>query len=79
MDQDVHWFPAKRYGIGWGPPQTWQGWLVLAIYLLAESLCWLYWFPQQMRICVIVTGALTMALVAVCYLTGEPLGWRWGR
>ena len=25
-----YWFPAKRYGWGWGPPQSWQGWLVLA-------------------------------------------------
>ena len=23
-----YWFPAKRYGWGWGMPNTWQGWLV---------------------------------------------------
>lgn len=23
------WFPAKRYGWGWGLPVTWQGWVVL--------------------------------------------------
>jgi hypothetical protein len=28
-----YWFPAKRYGWGWGLPCTWQGWLVLAAYL----------------------------------------------
>ncbi len=24
-----YWFPAKRYGWGWGIPNVWQGWLVL--------------------------------------------------
>ncbi len=29
------WFPAKRYGWGWGLPVAWQGWLVLIAF------CWL--------------------------------------
>ena len=24
-DPPRYWFPAKRYGWGWGPPSTWQG------------------------------------------------------
>lgn len=28
------WFPAKRYGWGWGFPDTWQGRMTLAIYFL---------------------------------------------
>ena len=28
-----HWFPAKRYCWGWGLPSTWEGWVVLAVYL----------------------------------------------
>ncbi len=27
------WFPAKRYGWGWGFPCAWQGWAVLCIYM----------------------------------------------
>ena len=27
-----YWFPAKRYGWGWGLPVAWQGWLVLAVF-----------------------------------------------
>ncbi len=23
------WFPAKKYGYGWGMPVVWQGWVVL--------------------------------------------------
>jgi hypothetical protein len=29
-----YWFPAKRYGYGWSVPTTWQGWLVLAVYVV---------------------------------------------
>lgn len=23
------WFPAKKFGYGWGVPKTWQGWVAL--------------------------------------------------
>src|SRR5712675_2455018 len=26
------WFPAKKFGYGWGPPNCWQGWVVIAIF-----------------------------------------------
>ncbi len=29
MQEHVYWFPAKRYGWGWGLPAVWQSWLVL--------------------------------------------------
>ena len=32
-----YWFPAKRYGWGWGPPATWQGWAVLAAFVGASG------------------------------------------
>ena len=28
-----YWFPAKRHGWGWSYPRTWQGWVVVAVYL----------------------------------------------
>jgi hypothetical protein len=28
----TYWFPAKRRGWGWGPPHSWQGWVVLAAF-----------------------------------------------
>ena len=34
MDRERrYWFPAKRFGWGWGPPATWQGWCVLLVFL----------------------------------------------
>jgi len=26
---DRYWFPARRYGWGWGLPTAWQGWVVM--------------------------------------------------
>ena len=31
------WFPAKRYGWGWGFPASWQGRIVLAVYALLAA------------------------------------------
>ena len=33
-DKKKIWFPAKKYGNGWGFPVTWQGWIVLLSYIL---------------------------------------------
>ena len=74
-----YWFPAKRYGWGWGPPRTWQGWLVLAGYVLGLAATVLLVPPEgrvtEFLICV---GVLTAALLIVCWLKGEPPRWRWG-
>ena len=57
-----YWFPVKRYGWGWGPPATWEGWAVLAAFVSARG----------RRI------VLSIVLAGVCWLNGEPPGWRWG-
>jgi hypothetical protein len=74
-----YWFPAKRYGWGWGLPSSWQGWLVLAGFaaLLAVGA---FLFPPgtergPFTACVVVLGGL---LFMVCWLKGEPPRWRWG-
>ena len=79
MASPEYWFPAKRYGWGWGLPRTWQGWLVLLAYLTLVvagipvldgcegSLAYLAY-----------AALLTAGLVAVCWAKGEPPRWRWG-
>jgi len=73
-----YWFPARRYGWGWGAPQTWQGWVVLAIFavLIALGAVFLRQLGTELFIAYVV--ALGLALTAVYWLKGEPPRWRWG-
>lgn len=69
------WFPAKRIGWGWGPPVTWQGWLVVAIYLaLVGSDVWYYMAHHDLLGMTLILAVFTSLLVAVMYLKGEPPG-----
>jgi CHASE2 domain-containing sensor protein len=74
-----YWFPAKRYGWGWGPPATWQGWLVLAAFvglLVAAAVR----FPpnRQTGAFIVCVVTLSVVLTLVCWIKGEPPRWRWG-
>lgn len=74
------WFPAKRYGWGWGPPNVWQGWLVIAVYVVVLTISALYFLRrQQVAAFMISAVVLTIALLIVCRLKGEKPEWRWGR
>jgi len=76
-----YWFPAKTFGWGWGLPQTWQGWVVFLVYLLAVA-AGLFLFPPERRMVAFQAWVWTWtgALVFICWKTGEPPGrWRWGR
>jgi hypothetical protein len=75
-----YWFPAKRYGWGWGPPRTWQGWLVLAVFVVLLAAGAMVFLPRQQAVAFVAyTVILCFVLIAICYLTGEPPSWRWGK
>ena len=76
-DRD-YWFPAKRFGWGWGPPTRWQGWAVLVGYFVSLALLSMVigrgsglWFGIGVLL-------LTAVLIAICWYKGEPPRWRWG-
>jgi len=75
-----YWFPAKRYGWGWGFPIAWQGWLVFAAFF-AMLVAGVFLFrPGEMLAAFLVyIAALSVALVGVCWLKGGPPRWRWGK
>jgi hypothetical protein len=74
------WFPAKRYGWGWGPPRTRQGRLVLAGFVLLLGLGAVVLVPlQQPAVFVAYALILCAGLIAVCYVKGERPSWRWGK
>lgn len=70
----TYWFPAKRFGWGWGLPTTWQGWAVLIAFLTLEGLAAAVWFPpdRQPTEFTLVTLVLTVVFIAVCWRKGEP-------
>lgn len=78
-DRPKYWFPAKTFGWGWGLPCAWQGWLVLAIYLvLLPVAVWI--FPPERTLTGFMASVfgLSAVLVLICWLKGEPPRWRWG-
>lgn len=74
-----YWFPAKRFGWGWGPPSTWQGWVVL-IAFIALALAGPLLFPPVNRLPFLLLYFLlvTLGMLGICLWKGEPPRWRWG-
>lgn len=80
MPYKKFWFPAKKYGWGWGVPIVWQGWAVLAIFLILLVIGAFQFLPNANPVVFIVYSILLCAiLMAVCWLKGEPPRWRWGQ
>ena len=66
-----YWFPAKRYGWGWGLPVTWEGWAVLAGFAALAALV-VVSFPVESEPVKFFAGvvALSVSLVAICWWKG---------
>ncbi len=78
--QEKYWFPAKRYGWGWGLPNTWQGWLVFLGYLAAVLVSCLYLERAKMPSWFIPLHIFLLALfLFIVWKKGEPPKWRWGK
>jgi len=75
------WFPAKKYGWGWGFPNTWQGRMTFAIYILF-LLAGIFVFEStamvpELALLLYVFG-ITAVLLGMCWWKGEKPRWRWG-
>lgn len=78
-DEPTYWFPAKRYGWGWGLPLVWQGWVVLAAFVTLIAIGVIFLLPSGGPLFFSgYVAVLVVALVAVCWWKGEPPRWRWG-
>jgi hypothetical protein len=74
------WFPAKRYGWGWGPPVCWQGWAVILAWVILLSIGVLFLtMTQHPIICAAYAIVFVIALMVTYYLKGEKPRWRWGK
>ena len=75
-----YWFPAKRYGWGWGLPASWQGWVVIALYTALIAAGAVVISPSgRPGAFVAYLLLLSLMLIAVCWAKGEPPRWRWGK
>ncbi len=77
------WFKAKRYGYGWYP-SSWQGLVVLLIYIAIEVLTFLkidahsHSNSDTLRPFIIISIVYTIILILICIKKGERAKWRWG-
>lgn len=77
-DRDI-WFPARRYGWGWGVPCAWQGWAAIGAYFVLLVIGVATIDPERQR--PLFMGWMigwSMALIGVCWIKGERPRWRWG-
>ena len=74
------WFPAMKYGVGWGLPVTWQGWAVFSAYILlmVAGSIFLTRAPGRMAFFPFYVILLTGLLIYVCWKKGEKPDLRWG-
>jgi hypothetical protein len=73
------WFPAKRYGWGWGLPNCWQGWAVLCGFFILLGAGFLLIPPEKHALgFAAYATALAGIFAAICYVKGEPPKWHWG-
>ncbi|MEI6463746.1 MAG: hypothetical protein WCQ89_03425 [Verrucomicrobiota bacterium] len=80
LPPDQAWFPAKRYGWGWGLPIRRGGWIVLVAYLLLlTGVAAFFGRERNPSLFLALVAMLSAGLVLVCWWKGEKPRWRWGR
>jgi hypothetical protein len=72
------WFPAKKYGWGWGLPCRWQGWVVMVIWLVWLLGGGIFLAPHSIGAYVAYAMVLSTVFFIIVFIKGERLRWRWG-
>jgi len=70
------WFKRKCFGWGW-TPYSWQGWLVLAIWMALIYIS-MYLIDHEWLKNVVIMVVFTGILLVICYKKGEKPKWQWG-
>lgn len=71
------WFPAKKFGYGWGLPSKWQGWVALGSLLALFAVCGFAVLPAHPVLFGALAFLLLGAFIALGHLKGEPTHWSW--
>ena len=73
------WFPAKKYGWGWGAPCAWQGWVVLVVFVVLLCVTSALFLPSgHFGLYITSAAVLCISVIVICLIKGERPGWRWG-
>jgi len=76
------WFHVKTYGFGAGLPCCWQGWAVLAIYLVVIVMVAVFAGPYSVShpaTYAIVIFVPTALVILISWRKSDaPWRWRWG-
>jgi len=78
QSNDVKWFPAKKYGWGWGLPTCWEGWVVMIVWMalvVAGSIV----LAKHLLIYIAYAFIMGAVFFVICLLKGEKPRWRWGK
>ena len=69
------WFPKKKIGVGWGLPITWQGWIVLILYLLLSFIGAMKLTNPPIRVpfFFLYFFLLTAAFIFICWKKGAKI------
>jgi len=74
--QSRYWFRAKRYGYGWGLPISWQGWVVMVLWLVVVATAGSWIAARSIPLYCLFMVFMAAAIIGICYLKGEPARWR---
>jgi len=72
-----YWFRAKRYGLGWGLPLAWQGWVIFLSWLLIFPVGLVFLTPANQPRRLLFILAMVALLLVIVYWKGDPRGRRW--
>ena len=73
------WFGRRKFGWGWGLPQTWQGWVTLVLYFASIFLFKAITSNHAVFITLIIIATIVLTVV-VWITSGKPrLGTWWDK
>ena len=73
------WFYAKRYGFGASLPCSWQGWVVLTLFL-ALMIGNAALFQDNPTVFIVITFTLVCIFLVIIWRTTKGgWKWRWGK
>jgi hypothetical protein len=77
-DNGPEWLAAKRYGYGASLSISWQGWLVMLLFLVAVGLDAFFFATRPIPLLAILVPAAVALIIVTSRTTRGGWRWRWG-